>query len=224
KDNDKQESPRRVYFASARQKADRELIQGVWQPTNVVIAGKKLTKKEKQSFDDMRIEIRNGTVTFTFMGETKEGTYKMDTSRSPKHIDLFMDEVTMLGIYEFKGNDTLRICAGEPGKPRPGQFGGDGTVLLEVRRVNEVELQVAFFAARQDKGDKGDKGKKSDKDFIQGDWVVESASDAGVELPAEIRDMVKFHVKDDKIEIKLGDLAIKGTYTVDETKNPKTVD
>src|SRR5205823_7555427 len=73
-----------------------------------------------------------------------------------------------------------------------------------------------------EKAAKGD--KKSDKEFIQGDWVVESAIDSGMELPAEIRDMVKFHVKDDKIEIKFGEIAIKASYTVDETKKPKTVD
>src|SRR5436309_608702 len=37
-------------------------------------------------------------------------------------------------------------------------------------------------------------------------------------------DIVKFNVQDDKITVNIGELALKGTYTVDETKKPKTLD
>jgi uncharacterized protein (TIGR03067 family) len=75
-----------------------------------------------------------------------------------------------------------------------------------------------------DKQAKDAKQAKSDKELIQGEWMVESAIDDGAELPAEIREQVRFFVKGDSMTVKIVELEDKGTYTVQENKTPKTVD
>jgi uncharacterized protein (TIGR03067 family)/prepilin-type processing-associated H-X9-DG protein len=196
-------------------KTDRDLIQGTWQPTNVSMPGKDLPKEAKEFFAQVRIEMKDGKFSFNFGDMGKEGTYKIDPSRNPKHIDITIDDMKIQGIYEFKG-DTLRVCSDEPGKARPDAFDAAKFTIFELKKIKDQPEEPVAFG--------GDKGKKSDKDFIQGTWAVESIIDDGMELPAEIRDVVRFEVKGDTIKVKLGDLEIKGKYTVDETKKPKTVD
>jgi uncharacterized protein (TIGR03067 family) len=65
------------------------------------------------------------------------GSYKLDSSTSPKSIDLTMGAVTFLGIYELKG-DTLTICHGSRGDPRSTKFasekGSANRVLTVLKR------------------------------------------------------------------------------------------
>jgi len=95
-------------------KKDQQGLQGTWKAT----------------FDDKKLLLTFKGDTFTFtMGDDKyQGTFKVDPSKKPKHInmtvkkgDKFVDK-TSLGIYELKGN-TLKWAANEPGKDvRPDEF------------------------------------------------------------------------------------------------------
>jgi len=58
--------------------------------------------------------------------QTYKGTHKLDTTKSPKTIDITDTEgpfkgKTVKGIYELKG-DEFRICYSLPGKDRPKSF------------------------------------------------------------------------------------------------------
>ena len=81
--------------------------------------------------DGKKIEFKVNKDAFTFSFDeaaTFKGTFKIDPSKKPKHMDLKIDEgpmfqgQTALAIYELDG-DTLKWCADEPGKNnRAGKF------------------------------------------------------------------------------------------------------
>jgi uncharacterized protein (TIGR03067 family) len=84
----------------------------------LVIPGDRWTLKEMQGDPD------------------KEFAVRLDAGKKPGTIDIVYESGenkrrTSLGIYELDGN-TLRVCVGEPGDPRPIEFNGGGTRTLEV--------------------------------------------------------------------------------------------
>jgi len=211
-------------------KAEKHQLQGKW----VITAG---TKDGK----DLPANLV-GKITATFDGDKvmfqaeeappKTGTFKLDDKAKPRQIDIIVEGETMHSIYEVEG-DTLRFCHTEPGGARPTEFKAEAgspnaTMVFKREKTEKTEKKaggrqptpaLTAFRGVQEK-----KAAKSDTDLIQGTWLVESAMDDGLELADEIRDMIKFHVAGDKLEIKFGEVAMKGSYKVDETKKPKTVD
>ena len=84
---------------------------------------------------------RGGKLTFKKGDEEQPGTYKIDPSKKPRHIDLTVREKEINAIYEFK-DDTLRICAGGPGDERPTEFKseeGGRSMLITLRREKTKE-------------------------------------------------------------------------------------
>jgi len=80
-------------------------------------------------------EVAKLTITFTADKwvveqngkQIQAGTHKFDTSKKPGHIDAKVTEGegkgnTMLGIFEFKGDNTMRVCFDPEGKERPTSF------------------------------------------------------------------------------------------------------
>jgi uncharacterized protein (TIGR03067 family) len=88
--------------------------------------------------------VTRGNVTSVLFGAQlfTRGTFTLDTSKTPKAIDLAHSEgmhagKTQLGIYECDG-ETMRISYGSPGAARPTDFEprkGDGRTIAEWRRV-----------------------------------------------------------------------------------------
>jgi uncharacterized protein (TIGR03067 family) len=77
-----------------------------------------------------------------FPMKSDKGRFKLDPSKAPKQITDTWDAETGIrdqgeGIYEFDG-DTLKICFGGRGKPRPTSFDGGAagaeSDLLTLRR------------------------------------------------------------------------------------------
>lgn len=116
-------------------------IVGDWVATRVVNNGTE---------DGSAQSVRYG---FTADGQwpgTRDGTalpgpsrtYALDPKANPPAIDLTFDLTRgdrgkMLGIYELKG-DTLTICMGNAGQPRPASFEpGDGRTLIVLKRVKK---------------------------------------------------------------------------------------
>jgi uncharacterized protein (TIGR03067 family) len=118
---------------------DLEKFQGTWVLVGVEADGKIMPVSP--------FDLEN---VFTFTGnkthirgdgmELPDGTFKIDSSKSPKEIDLSLEPkkgeaITTRGIYEFKG-DTLRICGGQANKDRPKDFsqaaqGKDNTMVFK---------------------------------------------------------------------------------------------
>jgi uncharacterized protein (TIGR03067 family) len=215
-------------------KAEKHPLQATWTITSGTKGGMELPAdlvgKIKLTFDGgdkLTVEVVEAGI--------KTGTFKVDDKAKPRQIDLVIDGKTVLGIYEVTA-DTLKICHSEQGGPRPTDFKAEaGTpnavMVLRREKTEKAEKKTGRGPTAADSslilayGDGQDKkADKSDKDFIQGVWQVESIIDDGMPFPDEIRDTIKFHVNGDKVEIKIGDLSMKGTFTVDESKKPKTVD
>ena len=109
-------------------KKDKAALQGTWTAT---VKDKKFV-----------LEFKGDKFTATIdENEVYKGTFKIDPSQKPKHIDFTIKEgdkwvnETSRGLYELKGNK-LKWCANEPGKDqRPTEFAdkmGDDRLLLVV--------------------------------------------------------------------------------------------
>jgi uncharacterized protein (TIGR03067 family) len=96
-------------------KSDLAKLKGSW----IV---EKDGKKSELKFDQ-------NNFTFTLYGDfSVKGTFKIDASKKPKHMDMTITEgqeyvgKTSRAIYALEG-DTLKWCANEPGKEdRAGEF------------------------------------------------------------------------------------------------------
>jgi uncharacterized protein (TIGR03067 family) len=106
-----------VSVAQGDDKADSaDLEKGTWKVTAMSQDGK-----------DVTVDIAKLNLTFTFKGDTltiksagemKEGTFKIDSSKTPKEIDLKMDKDKPAdkAIYEIN-KDTLKIAIGLSDRP-----------------------------------------------------------------------------------------------------------
>jgi uncharacterized protein (TIGR03067 family) len=82
-------------------------------------------------------------------------------------------------------------------------------------------LLVGFLIAADDT--KGD--NKKDMDKMQGEWTMVSGERDGQAIPEEFAQALKRTIKGDHYSVKREDNPlISGTYTIDASKNPKTID
>jgi uncharacterized protein (TIGR03067 family) len=210
-------------------KSDKQLFQGKWE---VVSAEKGTEKVPEEILKAIKLEVKGDKVIVEILGETKEGTYKLDPTAKPKKIDLTVDCKTLKGIYEF-GKNTLKVCTGEDeNAPRPKEF-----------KAGEENLLIVFKRAKGEKKEK-DKGKKekgkeekgkADKGAgavgaakelarFKGSWMVISAEKAGMPVPEEIRTSIKVRFEGAKITLEILGQTKEGSFKVDPTKKPATID
>jgi uncharacterized protein (TIGR03067 family) len=223
--------------AQKEAKGDIELFKGNWEVTKASKDGSDIPEEILKEF---KVSFIGNTLNFVFQDVQKKATITIDSTKKPKHIDLkFEDgEDSGYGIFELVG-DTAKIHAAFAKEMRPKDFKEDAQLVIILKRpaadkdakkkaprpagtnINGQQQRriSSFLVSTQDKST-----AKTDKDLIQGSWQVEQAIDDGLEWEEEIRNMIRFLVNGDKLEIKFGELAMKGSYTVDETKKPKTVD
>ncbi len=70
----------------------------------------------------MRLTVQGRTIVFTTAKRSAEMHLSIDSSATPKAIDLEMPGDTILGIYKWEG-DSLTICHPNfPKQPRPKEF------------------------------------------------------------------------------------------------------
>jgi uncharacterized protein (TIGR03067 family) len=78
-------------------------------------------------------------------------------------------------------------------------------------------LVVTAAGARDDAG-------KKDKDKLTGTWAVVSVEREGRKLEGdEVKDF-KLIMEGEKYTLQMGDRTIEGTYKIDSSKDPKTID
>jgi uncharacterized protein (TIGR03067 family) len=118
-------------------------IQGTWKALKKTFGGK----------DELVPEGKSITVTFgaggkftvNDEGKIEEGSYKVDDSKKPRHLDVTMKKgekvETMPAIYEVTG-DNLKICIMGGAKKaddktplmRPTSFEAEGAMILYLKR------------------------------------------------------------------------------------------
>lgn len=215
-------------------KTDQKRFQGAWEVVSGMRHGEQLpeeiTKVISLTFQGEKVTFRLGDI-------MKEGTFKLDPSKKPAAIDLSLDDKTAEGIYAFDGKQ-LKLCVGEPGGARPTEFKSEAaaqTSLIVLRpagagdqpRPEKKQEKKADAPAQSTAGDAGKTtgGKKGDEHAqFQGTWKVVSAEKGGEKLPEEILKDVQLVVSGDKIKLTILGEEKEGTFKIDPTKKPKTID
>lgn len=103
--------------------ADLDRLQGTWATTALEIDGKALSPHD---FAAARLVVEGDRFTSLGMGAAYSGTLKLDTSVSPRALDMRFDEGpekdnTNLCIYEFV-EDVWKLCVAMRGSVRPTTF------------------------------------------------------------------------------------------------------
>lgn len=104
--------------ADARsENADEKQLQGKWIVESFRYNGNPVDrlKQAVREFHDGKYSLTPKT------GEAIEGSVKLDTTKTPKAIDLDVNGRIIKGIYELDG-DTLRMCYNLTSDERPAAF------------------------------------------------------------------------------------------------------
>jgi uncharacterized protein (TIGR03067 family) len=127
-------------------------FDGIWKFASIHVAGKSLPA---EAFKDSRLILRGNRWTLKEADSSTGGTYKVDVSRKPRHIDVTFTEgpekgKTMLGIYELDG-DTYRVCFALGGKDRPTAFASKpgSQQILEVLKRQKAKGEQKPAAPKQ---------------------------------------------------------------------------
>lgn len=121
-------------------KKDRKKYEGTWRVTSLEINGNKSSEDDAKKITVVN-KPEGAWILQVDGGKITEGTSEIDPTKNPKTIDFMETEGDnkgriVLGIYEL-GDDTRKLCYGEPGKDRPAEFSapaGSGRVLVEFKR------------------------------------------------------------------------------------------
>jgi uncharacterized protein (TIGR03067 family) len=119
---------------------DMQKAAGVWTLVSGEADGSPLADKDVKN---AKLTIVGDKYTVE-LGETgvKKGVQKLDSTKTPKHIDAQDAEGPTVGksfgIYEFTADGDFRVCFAAPGKERPTEFAtkaGSGTFMHLWRRA-----------------------------------------------------------------------------------------
>jgi uncharacterized protein (TIGR03067 family) len=121
--------------ADAEARADLTRLEGDWYLASARRNGKDMPADTVKTF---RCTVRGDHFSITRDGKVVEaGTLRPDPSKSPKAVDIAVDNgPTVLGIYDVEA-DGYRQCYATPGKGRPTSFDaaeGSGHSLSVWRR------------------------------------------------------------------------------------------
>ena len=115
--------------ALADDKADlADLEKGTWKVTAMNEGGKDVTA-DMLALVKLSFTFKGDELTIASAGDSKKGTFKIDSTKTPNEIDLKMekDKPADKGIYEIN-KDTLKIAIGIP--DRPADFKGGPKVAV----------------------------------------------------------------------------------------------
>ena len=213
-------------------KSDKDLFQGPWK---LVAIDKEGEKAPQELIDNIKIAFKGDKVVMEFMGMSKEGDFRLDPSTKPKSIDMTIDDKAVKGIYQLDGN-SLKICL-KDGGGRPTKFetaAGSQSILIvlkrekaakkEEKKAGALQFTPADFAVCCASEISAKASQKTDKDGFQGDWEVISAEKAGEKIAEEMLNQIKIKFTGDKLVLDLFGTKQEGTFKLDPTKKPKTID
>ena len=211
---------------TGKSKSDKQLLQGRWEAVSAEKGGEKLPDELLKA---IKLQVKGDKIIAEILGETKDVPFKIDPTKKPKTIDLTIDEKVVKGIYELK-KDTLKVCAAiDENGDRPKDFkGGEQTLLVTFNR-----LKSAVKKGTEEKKGKEEGGAIKAADTkeqakaraqLSGAWTVVAAEKGGMQLPEEILKAIKLKFVGKKIEMEILGETKEGTFQVDPTKKPASID
>jgi uncharacterized protein (TIGR03067 family) len=123
--------------ADDKPKADaiKAKLKGTWKAVEIVIDGKKLPANE---VGEVMVTFDGDKVTIKGKDEPQVGSYTVDASQKPVHLDVVPSDGPDKGkalkfIVEVDG-DTLKYAVGGQGRDRPKGFGDKGVAVVTLKR------------------------------------------------------------------------------------------
>jgi uncharacterized protein (TIGR03067 family) len=145
------------------------------------------------------------------------GSVRLDPTRTPKELDLTLGSgpnkgKTLLGVYELDA-ENYRGCLAEPDQPRPAKL------------TPEPQSGQRPFAFRRvtDQNDPAVAAEAELKRF-EGTWSYASAVVEGEPEAAEELKKQRLTLRGNRFTLTMADATHRGTYAVDPTATPKTID
>jgi uncharacterized protein (TIGR03067 family) len=134
--------------APAAPKTDLDRFQGTWYLVKAMQDGKSLPEdKVKQT----TIVFKGDTFRYPGSVEyatSKEGTIKLDETKTPKEMDVTSTEKVMLGIYALHEGG-YKVCFAPAGKPRPTALGAaPGTGYIHPPGLGAAEESLTQIGPR----------------------------------------------------------------------------
>jgi uncharacterized protein (TIGR03067 family) len=126
------------FAVAAEGDKDLDKLQGTWVRVSVERNGKMVPAEELKN---SKLTLKGDKYTLEEGKETRSGTFKLDSGKTPKTLDIISDAgpnkgKTLKGIYKIEG-DTFTYCVAGPDKDRPTEFSakeGSGHTLLVNKR------------------------------------------------------------------------------------------
>ena len=189
-------------------------FQGAWQLVSAETDGK---KTPEDVVAKIRVVISGKTHTVRFGDEVlaHDVGFEVDPTASPRSTTDTINDgpdkgKEIRGIYRLEG-DTLTSCVGPVGGPRPVEFtakAGSGQTLRVFRRV---------------KDDAKAEAARAEQKRFEGTWKFVSMVIGGKPVPEENFKDSRLVFEGDRFTSKGAETA-RGTYAVDPTGKPKTID
>jgi uncharacterized protein (TIGR03067 family) len=207
-------------------KKDAEALQGTWKLASVVRNGEEVPADFLQS---AKLVVKGERYSVTAGDQSAVATFKMDASKKPRQIDFTYIEgpqkgETIKGIYEVEG-DTYRMCRGLTSESeRPTKFAApadSGLIFVVMKREKAKSASRDETEARD--GTRSAAAEAELKRF-EGTWSYVEVVTDGKPAPEESFKGSSLVLSGDKFTVKGSDATHQGTYTVDPTVRPKTLD
>jgi RNA polymerase sigma-70 factor (ECF subfamily) len=120
-------------------RTDKELLQGVWRVTSLMIDGKEVPKDEMERTVVEIVFTADTALVYNASGIKTKGSYGIHPDQKPKALDVSPPNgKTVQLIYNLEGNS---LIIAESGDSRPRDFSGKDTAVAVLKRVIGAEAK-----------------------------------------------------------------------------------
>jgi uncharacterized protein (TIGR03067 family) len=188
---------------------ERQKLQGTWAAVSGETDGQPVPE---DSVKQVRVIIKGDEIHFKPNRTENKVTFTLDPTKKPKLMSGTAQDgpdkgKTVPMIYELDG-DRLKLCFDtKAGEKQPTEFAtkpGSGLLLFVLKRE--------------------DPSKMTDREKLKGTWQAVSGEVNGKPLADDFLKNYKAVFTEDKVKMSATDDKGEGTYTIDQTKKPKTID